>query len=553
MTQTLAPLIFAILLSPLFVSCVSHEESEYIDVADHLLWENPDSCIKYIQPKGDLVSLYGKNRLKLINQHAYFKISGKIESDTILNQLIAFFTKNEYYSEAGEAEYILGAHYVQQGKFFEATSCLKLAEYLFQKENSIKPALMGMLYFNLGIASEQCRLFDIAIDYCNLAIPYLRKSNNPIYISVCYHLLGKSHYNKDTRLMYIDSALFYSKDIKSVYHKEIEATKYQILNSTSYEGEMIANYIYLCDSCHEYSYAAEIATYYIDKGEYKKAQDYLNLLAQDTSINIWSKEQYFSIKADLHWVNNHKKEAYKTLKWLHEWQTKEIEQSAYASTYIISQRYDAAKEQEMRLQEQVKKQRAYFWIAIIMMICVLIGGYTYYINKKRKLELRISKEEKKRLEEELNTNRAVLRARISERLEVARHLHFWSSHHSEDIPDILGPLSPKQAASDQQNWREFCKEFDLCYGNLLLRLKKDFPALTDSDLQYIVITFLDFDMTDMSFLLQITNRTIWNRRNSVKQHIGMSENTNLDNWIINDMAKEYNIAEPKRNPRKKRK
>lgn len=430
---------------------------------------------------------------------------------------------------------------MQKGEYLEATSYLKDAETLYQLNGHNDPKLMGLLFLNLGKASEQCRLFDIAIEYCQQAIPHLKVGNNPTYLSACYHIIGICQIEEDVATMYLDSAMSYANTLDDKeYCKIIEYSRHKLAKNN--EGRIDTELLcYLCDSCQLYFYAAILSDYYIKSHDYENAIDYLNKLAIDTTINIWSKEQYYVLQSELHWAQGKQTEAYNTLKQLHEWQTAEIENSAYASTYIISQRYDAAKEKELRLQEKVKKQRAYIWIVVVLLICIIVGGYSFYINKKRKLELQFSDEQKKRLEEELSKNRAILRARISERLEIAKRLYQWSSHHAETVPDILGALSPKQAASDRQHWQEFYGEFNQCYDNLLSRLREDNPALTSSDLQYIALTFLDFDITDISFLLNITNRTIWNRRNSIKQRMGLDEEVNLDEWIKNDMCQAYEM------------
>lgn len=288
-----------------------------------------------------------------------------------------------------------------------------------------------------------------------------------------------------------------------------------------------------------------MARLHIEQGRLSEAEQRLQQLAQDTLLDIWNIESYHAIRADLLYHQGKMQDAYIALRQLHKRQTQEIESSAYNRTYIISQKYDAAKEREMRLRETVKKQWAYFGIAIFLLICCLIAAYTLYIYKKGQYELLISQEQQKQLQQELYTNRAVLRTRIAERLEVAKQLHRWSSHLPEPIPDILNILSPKQAASDQENWKRFYHEFNLCYDNILQQLKDTHPDLTDSDLQYIAITYMGFNITDISFLLGIGKRTIWNRRSSIKQHLSLPEETNLDDWITNEMTQPIQRTPPK--------
>lgn len=533
----------------MLLSCNYHKDSNIINTADYLLWENPDSCIDYIINNENSISKYDMNRVEVIYQHAYLKLTKEIADSIKLGYAIEGALKEKDYRTAGEAFYIYGAYCVQKGDYLNATIFLKEAETELMLADTVSNILKGMVLFYLGGAAEQGRLFEVAQEYYKASIPFLKKSNKAQYISACYHHLAKGCTNPDTCTMYIDSAILYSNQTNSpLLQTEVKTTKLQLSHTEERDNidQLSKNIAFLCDSCEVYSYAAEIVTEEIGKKNYKKAQEYLMKLSLDTAFSIWSKEQYHSLEAELLFRLGKQDEAFIALQKLHKQQTTSIEQSAYSSTYIISQKYDVAKEQELRLQEQVKKQRAYLWIVVVLMICICIGGYTYYINKKRKLELQLNNEQKKRLEQELESDRAILRARISERVEIAKDLYLWSSHHNEEIPDILGPLSPKQAASDLQNWRNFYTEFNLFYNNVLAKLKEKHPALTETDLQYIALTLLKYDITEMSFLLRIEKQTIWNRRTSVKRHLGMPDETNLNEWIINDMAKEYEIVEPQR-------
>lgn len=543
MRQLKTHIIFAILLS-IFTSCTPYKESTFIQTADSLLWANPDSCLCYIEAQE--IEMKENNRARLIFEHALYKVSVIYNHDSILSVLSEDFIKNHDYRSAGEAKYIIGANLIQTGDYFTATQILKEAENLFSQSRHTESILQGMLYFNLGVAAERSRFFDMASEYYDIALPFFKECRNPLYIASVYHHLGKICTHVDLAISYLDSAYQYAAQIDdSFYKKEIEVVRaLYFANTDSFVAETLINDIqYLCDSCHQNIYVGPLAELYLEHNNIIEAESLLDKLAKDTTKDIWIKEHYYSIKADILYKKNKKDDAYEILKRLHNWQTEQIEKCAFANTYIISQKYDVAKEQELRLQEQVKKQRAYIWIVVVLLVCICIGGYTYYINKKRKLKLQLSNEQKKRLEQELESDRAMLRARISERIEIAKELYAWCSHHNEAMPDILGLLSPKQAASDIQNWKNFYDEFNLCYNNVLAKLKEKYPALTTTDLQYIALTLLQYDTTDMSFILRIGKQTIWNRRTNVKRHMGMPDDANLNKWILNDMTKEYGIVE----------
>lgn len=526
------------------IGCTTHRESDIVKTADSLLWADPDSCLMYLENAPKTTSKAEEKHRELIRQHAYFRINGELESDSILSDLVSYFTQHGDYEAAGEANYIIGGSHVQKGEYFEATSYLKDAESLYQRGEICKPQLMGLLYLNLGNASEQCRLYHIAAEYCQQAIPYLKTYGNITYLTMCYHIMGKSQDNQDSAVIYLDSALYYANimDDKS-YYMEIEISRNSIINHK--ERMNLQTLSYLSDSCHLYFYAAFIVDYYIENNNLGKACEYMETLALDTSTNIWSKEQYYVLQSELYCAQNMHVEAYNIIKDLLIRQTAEIENSAYASTYIISQRYDAVKEQELRLQETVKKQRAYIGIIVVLLLCFVIGGAAYYIYKRSAFRIQLSEAEQKRLAQELEANRRVLRTRISERLEVARQLRVWESQNSESVPEAVNMLLPRRVKHEQEMWQEFYDEFNLCYNNALQKLRDMHPELNNPDLQYIALDYLGFDMTDKSFLLGVEKRTMWNRRNSIRKHLGMSEDADLDGWINSEMGDVQSISPPK--------
>ena len=42
---------------------------------------------------------------------------------------------------------------------------------------------------------------------------------------------------------------------------------------------------------------------------------------------------------------------------------------------------------------------------------------------------------------------------------------------------------------------------------------------------------LKLSIQDICILLDISNRTLYNHRNRIKQHLGLAENEDLDEWI----------------------
>ena len=86
--------------------------------------------------------------------------------------------------------------------------------------------------------------------------------------------------------------------------------------------------------------------------------------------------------------------------------------------------------------------------------------------------------------------------------------------------------------NEDKEWTNFIEDFDTAHDNLLQRLKEQYPTLTDMDLQYIALRYLDFDTPDICLLLGLSKRTIYNRRQAIRQRLGINvTEEELDSWI----------------------
>ena len=62
------------------------------------------------------------------------------------------------------------------------------------------------------------------------------------------------------------------------------------------------------------------------------------------------------------------------------------------------------------------------------------------------------------------------------------------------------------------------------------RLKKEYPRLTESDMQFVILDMIGVNDVDMSILLNVQKQTIYHRRQIVKQHIN-PHIPDIDQWL----------------------
>lgn len=151
------------------------------------------------------------------------------------------------------------------------------------------------------------------------------------------------------------------------------------------------------------------------------------------------------------------------------------------------------------------------WLLVVLVVCVgLVLGVIRMRWQRERYRHQLNKLERERLLHDLNTKREVLQSRLRERV----------SMHDNNM-----------------NWEAFYVEFDAAYDGLLSRLQSSYPDLTDMDVRYIALTCLNFDTSDICLLLDLSKRTIYNRRQILKQRLGLC-NEDLDAWLTSFSQKD---------------
>lgn len=136
----------------------------------------------------------------------------------------------------------------------------------------------------------------------------------------------------------------------------------------------------------------------------------------------------------------------------------------------------------------------------------------------------------KRLNAELNTKREAMHRVLVERIELARHIRQYAQTSNTGIPKWLQQYLDGYSFANPAKWQAFMKEFNQAYNGYIPYLQQRYPTLTDSDLQYLVLATLGFDCSDIAYLLNKTDRTIWNRRDIIKNRIS-DTSLHLEEWL----------------------
>ena len=480
------------------------------------------------------LSTYETYRYHLAQAHIMLKrqlqLPTELDIDLLAKQLLDY--RDE--ASAGEAYYIQGAYLNYIGENTKAMQYLKKAE-----SYPTIAIIKGMTYYKMGRICETEQLYDIALENYKQALPYLEEVGLPLYLASVYRELGRN--SEDTEQdSYFDRALTAARFMgDSVLYMEVRYAQLTASQSNSPELAHICQY--MCHKAGQQRYAYDLVKYYIRNQKADSARVYLDILAADTTAQVWSERQYKLWHSQyLHLIDSNRN-AYEILFNLYnEDYTKEVGQNR-ASAFVAAQHYDNEVEHAKNLQLQLDKQRLYIILVSVLVgvLCIVILAILFISRQRAKhlVEKTRNEEEIANLQNELQIRRESLKRIMNQRIELSKNLQeaVLSRKKDESIPQWAKDFIDQNIFSTEEQWQGFLKEFEGAYGDILTKLQNTYPRLTSTDLQVIALYILGIDNSDICLLTGATQRTIWSRRMRIKNRIGLGEKESLDKWIEREL------------------
>ena len=185
----------------------------------------------------------------------------------------------------------------------------------------------------------------------------------------------------------------------------------------------------------------------------------------------------------------------------------------------------------------MEKQR--LWLALFIVAVVILAGLIVLVlvSSRRRAQRLIETSEREmqiaRLRSEVEIRRSSMGRLLAQRIQMSKSMQESMKRHKEDkVPAWVQEFVETNLVMTEEQWALFQQEFNANYSNYLVRLKQEHPSLTASDLQVIALTVLGVDISDICRLLNLTKRTIWGRRLRIKEHLGLSSENQLDEWLL---------------------
>lgn len=446
-----------------------------------------------------------------------------------------------------EAEelYLQGTSSNSSSQYESSTAYLKQAEEILE---SIQPSavshqqlarrdeLLGLTWFHLGNTSESEMLYDIAQAYYRKAIPMLNPDSNAVYLACAYRDIARTIAitggEQDSVLWYFAQAdIFAAKANNTLLLLDIDAYRYQLCFPDSV--------VHRLNVCKQLAEEYKVATRYSEIVELLLAQSatdsaayYLaRLQPTDSAYTYWFEQSYAYLNSKILRQRGQADSAYSVLLDLYDRKIEELQRDAGARTYALSLHYDVAREQQLAAEAQRERQwQRTISVILILLLAVLIILFVViwrYWQQRRREQARQLEALRDKYVQQLQ----LALERLQQKVNLTREIEMQRMRGNEvEFPKWLQTYRDEQLTMSKESLDELIASIDKALDGAISRLRAEYPELTESDMQFAILSIIGASDNDMSIVLNVQKQTIYHRRQIVRKHVN-PDIDDIDAWL----------------------
>ena len=123
--------------------------------------------------------------------------------------------------------------------------------------------------------------------------------------------------------------------------------------------------------------------------------------------------------------------------------------------------------------------------------------------------------------------------RLQQKVNLTREMELQRLRGDEpEFPKWLQTYRNEQLTLSKESIDELIASVDKALDGAISRLRKDYPAFTESDMQFAILSIIGASDSDMGILLNVQKQTIYHRRQIVRKHID-AKIDDVDMWLRN--------------------
>ncbi len=284
---------------------------------------------------------------------------------------------------------------------------------------------------------------------------------------------------------------------------------------------------------------SDIAKIYIYKGDYPKANEYLNRAKKsiDKDVNTTSLLHYYNSLVDF----------YKTTGSDHQNLLKSLDSQEKFKSIVeaeldVKQKFSAEAEIQYNKQvtqtelakQKIRETKLAFYgtLFILLLTAALAVLYIKRRNLQFKLQEQKTIREKKKSYEELLSAKKQLNdfsknlidknKLIEQFAGEIEQLKLHSQEKANEKEDMVARLK-QSVILTEDDWQGYKSLFDKAYPKFIAHLKEQYPNITSAEMRYLMFSKLQLSNKEMAALLGISTEAIRNLKFRVKQKTGFTE------------------------------
>jgi len=440
--------------------------------------------------------------------------------------------------QEAEELYLQGISSNNSSQYESSTAYLKQAEEILESipASPQRDQLLGLTWYRLGNTLESEMLYGIAQTYYRKAIPLLNPDSNTIILACAYRDIARTTAieggDQDSSLFYFSLAERYAQLANSrLLLLDIDAYRYQLCYPDS-----VAHRLKVCKQLVEeynvrtrYSEIVEIllAQHATDSAAYYL--EYLN--PTDSAYTYWFEQSYAYLKSKIFRQRQQADTAYGVLLDLYDRKIDELQRDAGARTYALTLYYDVAREQQRAEEAQRERQwQRKISIVLVLLLAVLflllVVLWRYWLHRRREQARQLEA-----LRDKYVQQLQLALERLQQKVNLTREIEMQRMRGNEvEFPKWLQTYRDEQLTMNKESLDELIASIDKALDGAISRLRAEYPELTESDMQFAILSIIGASDNDMSIVLNVQKQTIYHRRQIVRKHVN-PDIDDIDAWL----------------------
>lgn len=396
--------------------------------------------------------------------------------------------------------------------------------------------LLGLTWFRLGNTLESDMLYSIAQSYYRKAIPLLNPDSDAIFLSCAYRDVARTMViadgKQDSALWYFDKAKQFAQRAGSdVLLLDIDAYRYQLCFPDSVP-QRLAVCRRLAEEFGAHARYSEIVELLLAQHATDSAAFYLERLRpKDPSYAYWFEQSYAYLQSKVLLQRGKSDKAYEVLLDLYDRKIEELQRDAGARTYALALHYDVAREQQLaqEAQRERKWQRTLSSILVLLLalvVTLLLVLWRYWQHRRREQIAALQA-----LQDKYAQQLQLALERLKQKVNLTREMELQRLRGDEpEFPKWLQTYRDEQLTLSKESIDELIASVDSALDGAISRLRKEYPQLTESDMQFAILSIIGASDSDMGILLNVQKQTIYHRRQIVRKHVNPNIE-DIDAWL----------------------